>query len=132
MVLDALAWEASGIWSVDVLSSTCRAEIAGHPVLLVKPSTFMNLSGKAVQALISALEKGPRVLLLVVDDLNLPFGRIRVRERGSDAASRPRIIRRLGTDEICAAGRNRREQMPEDKAAFVLSDFPPKNRRTMK
>ena len=58
-------------------------EIGGFPVLLAEPLTYMNHSGKAVHDLLSAFQRGPQDLLLVVDDLNLPFGRIRIRERGS-------------------------------------------------
>ncbi len=128
MVLDALAREAPGTWSADLLSATCRASIAGHIVLLVKPSTFMNQSGKAVHALLSNLKKGPEDLVLVVDDLNLPFGRIRVRERGSGGGHHglESVLTMLGTDEVLRVRVGiGEEQMPEDKAAFVLSDFPP-------
>ena len=131
LVLDALAREASGIWSADLFSTTCRAFIAGHPVLLVKPSTYMNQSGKAVQALLPTLRKGPEDLVLVVDDLNLPFGRIRVRERGSDGGHHglESVLTMLGTEEVLRVRVGiGEEQMPEDKAAFVLSDFPPEKR----
>jgi PTH1 family peptidyl-tRNA hydrolase len=128
MVLDALAREASGSWSAHSLSRICSIEIRGRLVLLVKPATYMNHSGKAVHALLSALQRNPQDLLLVVDDLHLPFGRIRVRERGTagghhgiesvlDAVKTEEIVRvRIGIGEA---------RMPENKADFVLSDFPP-------
>jgi peptidyl-tRNA hydrolase, PTH1 family len=69
--------------------------------------------------------------VLVVDDLNLPFGRIRVRERGSDGGHHglESILTMLGTEEVLRVRVGiGEEQMPEDKAAFVLSDFPPEKR----
>jgi peptidyl-tRNA hydrolase, PTH1 family len=129
MVLEMLARETSGHWSPYLLSRTCRVEIGGHRILLVEPLTYMNQSGRAVFILLSALRRSAQDLLLVVDDLNLPFGRIRIRERGTAGGHHglESIITALNTEEI---GRIRmgigEEQMPEDKAGFVLSCFPPK------
>ncbi|MDF1543878.1 MAG: aminoacyl-tRNA hydrolase [bacterium] len=54
------------------------------PILLVKPLTFMNLSGKVAVLLKHRLEIDPEQMLAVVDDFNLPVGRIRIRKEGSD------------------------------------------------
>ena len=127
MTLEELARETGGTWSVRQLSRICRTEIGGSPVLLAEPLTYMNNSGKAVQALISAFQREPRDLLLVVDDLNLPFGRIRIRERGSAGGHHglESILDVLQTDEIVRVRMGIGEEpMPEDKAEFVLSDFP--------
>lgn len=65
---------------------TARIEIAGREVILAKPETFMNLSGLSVAALVEEFEVDPRRDLLVLyDELDLPLGSIRVRERGSPA-----------------------------------------------
>jgi peptidyl-tRNA hydrolase, PTH1 family len=128
MVLDALAREVSGHWSPYLLSRTCRIEIGGRRVLLVEPLTYMNQSGRAVSILLSALRRPVQDLLLVVDDLNLPFGRIRIRERGTAGGHHglESILAVLNSNEI---GRIRmgigEEPMPQDKADFVLSDIPP-------
>jgi PTH1 family peptidyl-tRNA hydrolase len=127
MVLEALAREAGGRWSRDKLSRKCRIKINSYPVLLAEPLTFMNQSGKAVCALLSTLQRKPQDLLLVVDDLNLPFGRIRIRERGTAGGHHglESILTILQTDEIVRVRMGiGEEQMPEDKADFVLSDFP--------
>lgn len=55
----------------------------GQPFLLVKPMTYVNLSGHVAAALLRACDLGPDMLFVVVDDLNLPLGRIRVRPAGS-------------------------------------------------
>ena len=132
MVVDALAREASGRWSNHLLSRICRIEIGGRPVLLAKPLTYMNHSGQAVHDLLSALQRNPEDLLLVYDDLSLPLGRIRMRERGSAGGHRglESIMAVLNTEEILRVRLGiGEEHMPEDKSEFVLSDFPP-GRRT--
>jgi PTH1 family peptidyl-tRNA hydrolase len=63
---------------------TARAILEGQPVLLAKPETYMNLSGESVRELMERYEADPaKDLIVVYDDLALPFGSIRVRERGS-------------------------------------------------
>lgn len=65
---------------------TAKVKIAGREVVLAKPETFMNLSGLSVAALVEEFEVDPRRDLLVLyDELDLPLGAIRVRERGSPA-----------------------------------------------
>jgi peptidyl-tRNA hydrolase, PTH1 family len=76
---------------VQVANRRCRAltakiQIAGREVILAKPETFMNLSGLSVAALAAEFEIDPaRELLVLYDELDLPLGVIRVRERGSGA-----------------------------------------------
>jgi len=62
---------------------TARTKLAGHDVLLAKPETFMNLSGLAVAALLNELELGIEDLIVLYDELAIPLGTIRIRERGS-------------------------------------------------
>jgi PTH1 family peptidyl-tRNA hydrolase len=63
---------------------TARAVIEGQPVLLAKPETYMNRSGDAVRELLERYEgDAASDLIVLVDDLALPFGTIRIRERGS-------------------------------------------------
>jgi PTH1 family peptidyl-tRNA hydrolase len=127
MVLEALAREGSGTWSSDRLSRTCRLGIGNYPVLLVEPLTFMNRSGEAVYTVLSKVHREPRDLVLLLDDLNLPFGRIRIRERGSAGGHHglESILTALNTDEIVRVRMGvGEEQMPEEKSGFVLSDFP--------
>jgi peptidyl-tRNA hydrolase, PTH1 family len=62
-----------------------RGEISGAPVILAKPLSFMNLSGGPLKALLEKYELGPGQLLLIYDELDLPWGTLRLRERGSAA-----------------------------------------------
>jgi PTH1 family peptidyl-tRNA hydrolase len=76
---------------VAVVNRRCRAltaktEIAGREVILAKPDTFMNLSGLSVAGLVEEFEVDPaRNLLVLYDELDLPMGTLRVRERGNPA-----------------------------------------------
>ena len=127
MVLDSLLHESSGLWSTHPLYKGCRVAINGRPVLLMEPLTYMNHSGKAVYALLSELQREPQDLLLIVDDLNLPFGRIRIRERGAAGGHNGlnSVLTILNTDEILRIRMGiGEEHMPRDKSEFVLSDFP--------
>ena len=60
-----------------------RGKIAGEEVVLAKPHTYMNLSGNSVSALMSKYELGPESLLVLFDERDLPWGMIRIGERGS-------------------------------------------------
>jgi PTH1 family peptidyl-tRNA hydrolase len=62
---------------------TAKARLAGHDVLLAKPETFMNLSGLSVAALLHELELGIEDLIVLYDELAIPLGTLRIRERGS-------------------------------------------------
>ncbi|MGC2208616.1 MAG: aminoacyl-tRNA hydrolase [Candidatus Korobacteraceae bacterium] len=63
---------------------TARAILEGQPVLLAKPETYMNCSGESVRELLASYEADPaKDLIVLYDELALPFGTIRVRERGS-------------------------------------------------
>ena len=62
---------------------TAKAKLAGQDVLLAKPETFMNLSGLSVAALIQELDISAKDIIVLYDELALPLGTIRIRERGS-------------------------------------------------
>ena len=129
MVVDALAGEGRpGIWTAGSRCSLCPREIDERQVLLVKPLTFMNRSGEAVKFLLSEQGLGPGDLLLLLDDLNLPFGKIRVRARGSAGGHNglQSVLETVESEEVLRVRMGiGEENMPADKADFVLSDFPP-------
>jgi PTH1 family peptidyl-tRNA hydrolase len=80
---------------------TARARLMGHDVLLAKPETFMNLSGLAVAALLHELELGVEDLMVLYDELAIPLGTLRIRERGSAGGHNgvKSICGVLGTEE---------------------------------
>jgi len=82
---------------------TARAVIGSEPVLLAKPETFMNLSGISVRELVAQHELRPESDLIVIyDELDLPLGMIRIRQRGSSAGHNgmESLIGALGTQEF--------------------------------
>ncbi|MDR0371499.1 MAG: aminoacyl-tRNA hydrolase [Prevotellaceae bacterium] len=84
-ILDAFA-EASNIFFADNrYGFTAQARLKGRIVVLLKPSTFMNLSGNAVRYWIQKEKIALENLLVIVDDIALPFGALRLRPKGSDA-----------------------------------------------
>lgn len=74
----------------------------GEKVILLKPQTFMNLSGEAVLSALQFYKCSPENLLILVDDLDLPVGRIRIRPTGSDGGQRGlrSIIQCLNTKDF--------------------------------
>lgn len=92
----------------DVKKDECRAKtgstvIAGQKVLLVKPQTFMNLSGESLQALCAYYKVNPEEGLIVIsDDIALPAGKIRIRAKGSAGGHNglKDIIKNCGTENF--------------------------------
>jgi PTH1 family peptidyl-tRNA hydrolase len=79
-----------------------QGSIGGKPVLLAKPQTFMNLSGVAIKPLMEKNGILPSELLLVYDELDLPWGTLRIRPRGSAAGHNgiKDVIEKLGTQDF--------------------------------
>jgi PTH1 family peptidyl-tRNA hydrolase len=129
MLIDKLAEEER----ITVKRRECNAlvgqgEIEGVIAKLAKPQTFMNLSGVAVSCLLRKLESEAPVKQLVVisDDLALPLGKIRIRERGSAGGHNglKSIIAEIGTDEFIRLRIGIQPEHPiSDGKRFVLDTF---------
>jgi PTH1 family peptidyl-tRNA hydrolase len=80
----------------------CRLEVEGKEVCLLKPLTFMNNSGQAVFDSLRFFNLTPPELFVICDDVNLPLGALRIREKGSDGGHKGlrSIIYQLGTEEF--------------------------------
>ncbi|TAD96038.1 MAG: aminoacyl-tRNA hydrolase [Bacteroidetes bacterium] len=85
MVLDRLAKQAEASFDLDKLAYISQIKHKGQVLQLVKPTTYMNLSGKAVNYWQKMLDIPTENILVVVDDLALPFGTLRMRKQGSHA-----------------------------------------------
>lgn len=83
-VLDKMVEDAGKKWKTENLGSLAEVKHKGRTLLLLKPSTYMNRSGKAVRYWLQKHKIEKSNLLIVVDDLNLPFGKQRLRGKGSD------------------------------------------------
>jgi peptidyl-tRNA hydrolase, PTH1 family len=99
---------------------------AGEPVLLVKPLTFMNLSGQAVGELVRYFKIDVADVLVVLDEAQLPLGRLRIRARGSAGGHNglKSVIEHLGADvPRLRLGIGRGEDIRRDLADHVLARF---------
>ncbi|MBC9796758.1 aminoacyl-tRNA hydrolase [Sinomicrobium weinanense] len=83
-VLDSLAKEESQSFETVKLGDKCVCKVKGRNLILLKPSTYMNLSGKAVKYWMDKEKIPLENVLVVTDDINLPFGTIRLKTKGSD------------------------------------------------
>jgi peptidyl-tRNA hydrolase, PTH1 family len=85
MVVDALATKQGVSFRSEprFFADVCKITVNGHAVLLVKPTTYMNLSGKAVASLVQFYKLDLADCLIVVDDVAIPLGTLRVRAKGS-------------------------------------------------
>lgn len=101
MVLDAWAQASNAVFSTQRYGDIAEVSFKGHRITLLKPSTYMNLSGKAVRYWMQEKKIALENLLIVSDDLNLPFGSIRMRKNGSDGGHNglKNINELLGTQE---------------------------------
>ena len=105
-----------------------RGMINNHKVMLVKPQTFMNLSGRAVNKVVSYYKISLRDLLIVYDDLNLELGQIRIRKKGSAGGHKgiESIIQYLHSEEIARLRigiGNPSVNFNFDCVSYVLSNF---------
>jgi len=82
-VLDCLAGQSNITFSTERYGAVAELKHKGRTLMLLKPSTYMNLSGKAVRYWMEAEKIAPENLLVVVDDIALPFGTLRMRLKGS-------------------------------------------------
>lgn len=83
-VVDYLAKEASVSWVQNTNGDLAEMKYKGRTLILLKPTTYMNLSGKAVKYWMDKYKILPENLLVVVDDLHLDLGQLRLRNKGSD------------------------------------------------
>ena len=135
MLVDRLAREAgTAIKRRDCRALVGSASIEDQRVRLAKPQTYMNLSGEAVACLLAKLDLKDRAASLIVigDDLALPFGAIRLRARGSAGGHNglKSIIAALGTNEFARLRIGIQPDHPvSDAKSFVLDEFARSQRR---
>jgi len=84
-ILDAFAKASNVFFSENRYGATCEVKLKGRTLVLLKPSTFMNLSGNALRYWMQKEKIEIENVLVVVDDIALPFGTLRLKPQGSDA-----------------------------------------------
>ncbi len=83
-ILDEIVKENNLKFTIGKLASTCEYKLKGKTLVLIKPSTYMNLSGKALNYWMQAEKITKENILVITDDLALPFGSLRMKGKGSD------------------------------------------------
>jgi len=83
-VVDHLASENSATWKTETLGDVATIKHKGRTIVLLKPSTYMNRSGKSVRHWMQKLKIQRDNILVIVDDLHMDFGKLRLRGKGSD------------------------------------------------
>ena len=101
MVLDAFADASNIVFETERYGDLAKTSFKGRELILLKPSTYMNLSGNAVRYWMNKLNVPVERILIICDDLNLPFGMLRMRKKGSDGGHNglKNIQELLGTQE---------------------------------
>jgi PTH1 family peptidyl-tRNA hydrolase len=125
MVLDRLA-AASGATFQSVPRWQCHlAKLPGSGTLLLKPQTFMNLSGRAVQQVLAFYKWTPDQLLVVHDDAALPMGTLRFREKGSAGGHNgiKSSLQHLASDGLCRLNLGIGGSRPDAMVDHVLGKF---------
>lgn len=107
-------------------SMTGRGRVAGQPVMVAKPLTYMNLSGAAVRGLVNAYLEASDDLIVIYDDVDLPLGKLRLRASGSSGTHNgmKSIVASLGTERFPRLRFGiRSDSQGERLRDFVLGDF---------
>ncbi|MCS7030563.1 MAG: aminoacyl-tRNA hydrolase [Gloeomargarita sp. SKYG116] len=125
MAVDALAGRWGLAWREKSQWHGWVAE--GQGIVLLKPNTYMNHSGQAVQAVCRWFKFTPREILVIYDDLDLPFGRLRLRKQGSAGGHNgmKSIIAHLGTQEFPRLRIGIGRPVVGESAHYVLEPFSP-------
>lgn len=146
----ALSPHNLGFMAVDRLAKGCEARVtkkearslsgkvtlAGQAVLLAKPQTYMNLSGEAVAQLLARYSIAPEDTMVLFDDLDLPWGMIRIRSRGTAGGHNgvKSIIGAIQTDDFVRVRMGIQPDLsspPEETTAYLLGQFRRKELRAV-
>ena len=134
MVLDALAKASNIVFKDGRYGATAMLSLKGRQLLLLKPSTYMNLSGNAVRYWMQQEKIPLENVLIVVDDLALPFGSLRLKGKGSDAGHNglKHIAATLGTQNYARLRFGIGNDFPKGaQIDFVLGAFGEEDRQKL-
>lgn len=128
MVVDYIAKKLNAKMATDKFSGLCSSVIwNGKKILLLKPQTYMNLSGKSVLSAMSFYKVKPDNIILIFDDISLPVGKMRIRKKGSHGGQNgvKNIIALCGSDKFprIKIGIGSKPNENWDLADWVLSKF---------
>lgn len=133
-VLDQLAAAAEARFAPDRYGDRADLRHKGRAFVLIKPSTFMNLSGKAVRYWMEQEAVPADRLLVITDDLAIPFGAIRIRAKGGAGGHNglTSIIETIGTEEFARIRFGIGSDFPKGRQSdYVLSPWSEEERKTL-
>ena len=133
-VVDYLAEEAGATWEDKRYGFVTTIRVKNQTLILLKPSTYMNLSGNAVRYWMNEKKIPIEQTLIVVDDLALPFGHLRLKASGSEAGHNglKHITQTLGTQKYARLRFGIGNDFPKGgQVDFVLGQFGPEDRQQM-
>lgn len=133
MLLDRLAAASGAAFQNSPKWQSHLAKIPGSGTILLKPQTFMNLSGRAIQQVLSFYKWPPDEMLVIYDDVALPPGALRFREKGSAGGHNgiKSILQHLGTDAFPRLKIGIGGSAPGEMVGHVLGKFAPDERETI-
>lgn len=136
MALDKIAQKNhTEIKRVKFKGSVGECSLGGKKVLLLKPSTYMNLSGQSVKEAMSFYKLSPEQVLVLFDDINLEPGKLRIRRKGSDGGHNgmKNIIYLSGSDQFprIKLGVGKKPHPDYNLADWVLSKFTPQEQKDL-
>ena len=126
MAVDYLAKQKDLKFSHERLGSICQYKLKGNSIYLLKPNTFMNLSGKSVNYWMQQIKIEKENLLILVDDIALPYDTLRLKPKGSAGGHNglKSIEATLGTQEYARLRMGVGDDFPKGRQAdYVLSNF---------
>ena len=125
-VVDAFAKKHGGVFVSDRLADVCRLKLKGRAITLIKPTTYMNLSGRAFKYWMDKEKTELQNTLTILDDLALPLTKLRLRPSGSSAGHNGLKSRQesIGTDQYPKLRFGIGNDYPKGRQAdFVLSKW---------
>ena len=134
MVLDALAKASNLVFTDQRYGAVTEMKVKNRQLILLKPSTYMNLSGNAIRYWLQKENIPIENLLVILDDIALPFGTLRLKTKGSDAGHNglKHIQETLGTQQYnrlkFGIGNNYPKGMQID---YVLGSFPEEEQKIL-
>ena len=134
LAVDALADQGRfAVTRMKFKALTAQAEVGGRGALVMKPATYMNLSGEAARPAMDFYKLPPDRILVVSDDIDLAVGRLRIRTKGSAGGHNglKSIIQHMGTDQFprLKIGIGSKPHPDYDLADWVLGKFSPEDRK---
>jgi peptidyl-tRNA hydrolase, PTH1 family len=134
-VLNYLASNQKGTFATERYGEICKLSIKGRTLVLLKPNTFMNLSGTAVRYWLQKEKLDASSCLVITDDISLPVSTLRIRGKGSDGGHNglKSIIETLGNSDFPRLRFGVGNDFPKGKQAdFVLSKWPEKEQESVR